>query len=292
MNIWETARLQVAELRKELRWPRFHSQLPTMTEFLGGVRQTFRLEDMFTGVYFDRRNTRWIWFELGNTLLQTKVLLAQARAYKSLEPLPKNDPAKNSYLHNLHYNKMDKFNLAVCYLAKTEDLVFRLLFENIGASLVAVDMSEPGWERELTWRNIRRGVSRRARESNPALAQLTDDEYRQMRSILARFRRPLFVRRFLEYRHRLTHRLKPSVDYPELYTYLEDRVGRALYDEEGREKGRSWGIGGRPIEPEFTFAQLYDLATNTLGHYLSLLRELKAMRRFSPEAFALTRGGG
>ncbi len=284
MNILGTARLLLAELRKELQWHAFHSELPAVDEFMGGVRQTFRAEDFITGAYFDRQNTHWVWFEIGNTLLEIKVLLAQAKAYKSLEPVKSIDPAGNNYLYNLHFLKMEKFNLAVFYLAKIEDLVFRLLFENLGASLVPVDINEPGWERALTWKNIRVGLGRKARETNSAVAGLTDDEYRRLRRILARFRRPLFVRRFLEYRHRLTHRLKPSVDYAELSTHLENRVGRPLHDEEGREKGRSWGIGGRPTEPEFRFNELYGLAVNALQHYIALLGKLKAIPRFSPEA--------
>lgn len=283
MNILGTARLLLAELRKELQWHAFHSELPAVDEFLGDVQQTFRSEDIYTGTYFDRQNTRWVWLEIGSTLLQIKFLLAHARAYKSLEPPRKNDLAKNNYLYNLHYNKMDKFNLAVFYLAKIEDLVFRLLFENLGALLIAdVDITKAGWEKQVNWGKIKAAL--KDKTSNPALSQLSDSEYTTIRRIVAQFRHPSRIRQFLNYRHRITHRLRPSVDYPELYTYLEDRIGKPILDAEGREKGRSWGIGGRPTKPEFKFNELYGLAVNALQHYIALLRELKAIPRFSPAA--------
>ena len=45
---------------------------------------------------------------------------------------------------------MDAFDLAVHGLAKIEDLFLRLIFENLGGTLVEVDLTQPGWERYLT----------------------------------------------------------------------------------------------------------------------------------------------
>ena len=48
------------------------------------------------------------------------------------------------------------------------------------------------------------------------------------------FANPNFVREFYEYRHKLTHRNAPSVDYPEFYVEFEDRVGHSFVNARGQ----------------------------------------------------------
>jgi hypothetical protein len=268
------------ELRKEISWGDYYEQLPDVTALLGLPRQTFRGLDIQT--YFDRRNTMWVWFELANVLLNTKVLLAQARAYEDLEPPRNESPADDQLRHNIHILKMEKFDLAAFSLAKVEDLIIRLLFENLGASIVNVDMTQPEWERKLTWENFKEGLKHRS--DNPNLAALSEQEYRVLRRLVAMMRSPNFVRRIVEYRNRLAHRMRPSVDYPELKTPLEDRVGRALYGAAGEVTGRAWAVGASPVKPDYEFMNLFDFGRRMMQHYVDLLRQLKAMPRFGPEA--------
>jgi hypothetical protein len=268
------------ELRKEISWGDYYQALPDLTEFLGVPKQTFRGLDLQT--YFGRRNTLWVWFELSNVLLNAKVLLAQARAYKDLEPATPQNPAETKLLYDVHFLKMEKFDLAVFYLTKVEDLIIRLLFENLGASVVPLDMSRPGWERRLTWEDFKDGLKRR--KDNPDIAALTDEEDSVLKSLVAKMRSPHFVRQLVEYRNCIAHRFRPSVDYAELKTPLEDRVGRPLYDAAGKEKGREWAIGTKPVKPDYEFTRLYDSARRTMEHYVDLLRGLKGTPRFGPQA--------
>jgi hypothetical protein len=201
---------------------------------------------------------------------------------------------------------MERFNLAAFYLAKIEDLLVRLIFENVGASLVAIDFSDPDWERQLTWKRLKEGLKKHPASvrnrswrvrlltwtkrklgqvaGNPHLEAMTEVEYRELTDILAQFRSPQFVQKFVSYRDRLAHRITPSVDYPEMYTYLEDRRGKVHRNPAGEVKSVVWAIGGRPKAAEYSFLELFEFAVSTLRHWVSLLARLKSVARFSPEA--------
>jgi len=269
------------ELEKELRWVSYHSALPDVESFLRPARQTVNANPLDTTELEDRWNTAAVWREIGNTLLRVKVLMAQSRAYKDMEPKHNDMLEENQALYRLHLRKMDCFDLAAFLLAKAEDLTFRLIFENLGASIVPVNRDEPDWERELNWTNIKRGL--KCRTTNPYLMALSEEEYRGLRKILAAFRRPHFVRSFIRYRNCVAHRISPSVDCAEFHTHLQDRVRTPLRDRQGH-VGWSMRIKGRPKQPEHYFLPLYETAAQTLQHYVSLLGQLFSMPRFGPEA--------
>lgn len=292
-----------SEMDKEMALGEYYDALPDIGVLGQPVRQTFSLDEIASSAYFDRRNTRWVWFEIDKTLIQAKFLLAEARTYKAIEPPARQDPAENQLLYNLHCKKMGAFDSAVYRLAKTEDLFLRLVFENLGASLVP---QNPNWERQLTWERIKEGLRKRTVPStelslwdrltsrfksvfgknalNPHLEALSEADYQALVTVFRQFRGPAFVRDFVAYRDRLTHRITPSVDYLEFYTHLEDRNPRPLRDKTGTVVGKSYSIGARPTQPEYLFLQIYDAAVKTMQHYVTLLVGLKAMPRFSPEA--------
>ena len=81
------------------------------------------------------------------------------------------------------------------------------------------------------------------------------------------------------YRNELLHRLRPSVDYPQLFTPVEDRVGHPILDASG--VGRQHAMGVLPTEPRFYFADLYAALLDFLGHLLQMLTLLKAIPRLT-----------
>ena len=270
------------EFKKEVLSHEYHAKLPDVTDFLGPVKQAFttRLSDLLR--MSDRHNTRWIWFEIGNHLLRIEFLLAQARAYKDLEPPHNVDLTQNILLYNVHLLKMDKFDLASLYLAKVEDLLLRLLLENLGGRIGKIDAGVPGWEKKLTWERFKEGVKDRA--SNPALAALKDDEYDTIVDAIRTFRNPHYVDKSVLYRDSITHRVTPSVDYPELYIYLQSRIGTPIYDSAGKKIGEEIDTALGRTKAEYQFLSLYDNTVKTMEHYITVLRSIRSVPRFSPEA--------
>jgi len=294
------------ELKKEFYIGDIVDGLPDVSDFHAHTKQSFSLDEIRSSSYFDRRNTRWVWHEIGQNLLRIRHLLTEARAYKALEG-PKGPADKDLIrLYNLHLTKMEHFDLAAFYLAKIEDLLVRLIFENLGGSLIAVNPNDANWERRLTWDRLKEALKVRGakvaadgwwtrwfgwmkrrkakRVVSPDLDSLSNTEYEQLRRIVNEFKNPDFVAKFVSYRDRVAHRITPSVDYPEMYTHLESRQGVTLRDGSGLEVGTSWGLGAQPVNAEYDFIELYEGTVKTLEHWLRLLRRLKSVPRFSPEA--------
>jgi len=263
---------------------KYYLALPSVDDFLQPVKQTFRAEEMFTGEYEDRINTREMWWEVGNTLVRAKHLLARSRAYydQELAHSSSQDAEAGSLSWHFHLDKLDRFELAISALGKVSDLAARLIFDRLGASLV--DRSRPNWERDVTLGNIRKGFADRA--GNPHVAALTDAEYSTIPEILDDFQQTDSGIRLWAYRVKFVHRIRPSVDRPELYIRLESRERTPIVDATGRTKGWTMSIGGRSTNVEYAFIDLYADAVQVLRHYISMLEQLKAIRRFSPEAVA------
>lgn len=264
---------------------RYFLALPSVDDFLRPVKQTFRSEDLFSGIYEDRINTREMWMEIGNTLLRAKHLLALSRAYHDQERA--HSQSGSSEGENLawyfHLDKMKHFDLAIVLVGKVSDLTARLVFERLGASLIPnLDRNDPDWERSVTWSGIRGGLEDRAR--NPCLASLEDSEYKKLQEIFADFLRTDHGTKLWGYRKEFTHRITPSVDRPELYTHLQCREKIPITDTAGQRKGWTKNIGTRPTRAKYTFENLYEDAANTLRHYVSMLERLKAISPFGLEA--------
>ena len=154
-SVWEHL---VVEFIKEAS-PDYFGALPDPATIAAPSRQTFTGDEMTGTPYFDRRNTYWSWFAIRQTLIQARWLLAQARTYKVIEPVKSNSDSGNRLLYNIHLNKMNCFDLAVYKIAKVEDQFLRLLFENLGASLVPVDLTRGNWPASLTRDRIRKGLA-------------------------------------------------------------------------------------------------------------------------------------
>lgn len=294
------------ELKKEAAFKKSYEALPDIQDFHESASQSFKATEFFASMYFDRRNTLWTWYEISNAVTQSKFKLAESRTYKDIEQALASSLAEKEELHSFHTLKMDSFHLAMYRLTRIQDLLLRLIFENLGASVIRVDLSKPNWERSVVWDKMmdglrkRRGENRgknwrvRAREwiaeflgrleRNPELEALTDEEYQKLLQVLRDFRNPQFVAQFIAYRDRVTHGFLPSVDYPELYFSTEDRLGTPIPDPNGNQKGIKWEIRGMPANAEFQFLELYESTSKTFGYWLGLLRKLRSVPRFGPTA--------
>jgi hypothetical protein len=276
-----------SELEKDDRAGSHYLALPSVDKFLRPVKQSFRPEDIASGSYEDRINTREIWWEIGNTLLRVKHLLAQSRSFHDQERVHSlsQEPEAENLAAYFHLDKMVHFDLAVILLGKVSDLAARLVFERLGASLIPnLDRSNPEWERAVTLGNIRNALLDRT--ANPHVASLTDAEYTALQGIFDDFLRTDHGTRLWGYRLRFTHRITPSVDRPELYTHLQSRKRTPITDTAGETKGWTMSIGDRPTTAEYAFNDLYEDAVQTLQHYISMLERLEAIPRFGPEAAA------
>ena len=274
-----------SEMEKESAFGKYFQTLPSPDEFLAPVKQSFRLEELASGAFEDRINTREMWLEIGNTLLRARHSLARSRAYYDQEcryALSQSSEAENLTWH-FHLDKLECFDRAAMLLGKIGDLTARLIFERLGASLVLVD-PQKDWERGILWKNIHRGLLDRT--GNPHVASLTDAEYQGLLEIVDTYLRNDDAEKLWGYRSKVTHRLRPSVDRPELYTHLQSRERTPIKDQAGQIKGWTKGFGGIPKTPQYTFPELYENAVETLRHHISMLQRLKSIPRFSLEAAA------
>jgi hypothetical protein len=269
----------------ESNWTRFRLDLPDVANFMREPTQSFRPEDLFSGVYEDRINTRQMWTEISHVLLRVRVLLSKSRAYhdQEFEPLLRESPEERSLRWSLHLAKMEHFDLAVIVLRKVSELAARLVFERLGASLVKnLDRANPNWERDITWRNIKTGLADRV--GNPDLATLPYPEYEAIRVICDDFLKAETGKRLWSYRNKVVHRISPSVDRADLHTHLEDREATPLVDGAGRNKVWTKTISMGRVAADYAFTDLYDDAVQALREYIAVLERLDAIPRFSPEA--------
>ena len=227
--------------------------------------------------YLDVANTDNLWMEIFNTLADVRFLMAQSVAYKELEPPIEQDDRKSIQTrYYSHFAKMYAFNLAIYGTVKIQDLVVRMLFENFGATLIKVDPTKPDWERDLTLGKALGGLETRLHSG-----ELSKPEYSQIVKALNIPYKSKSQEMLIAYRNRLVHRIRPSVDYPELFTALQDRIGTEIRDHTGKVIGRRIAVLSTPTKPDYYFRDLYEAALNYLEHVVQMLDELKKVQRFS-----------
>jgi hypothetical protein len=267
------------ELEKQSVLRKYYEALPDIEDFFEFAGQAHGLEEFCPPTYFNRRNTQWTWREISNAVTFAKFKLAESRSYKDIEQT--GAFADRPDLRYVHILKMDCFHLAMLQLTRIQDLVLRLIFENLGASVIQVDLRRPNWERSIIWDKMMDGL-KKGRVTNPVVEGLSDGEYTGLLEVLRDFRNPRFVAEFISYRDRTTHGFLPSVDYPDLYFATEDRLGNDIRDSGGKLVGTTWAIKLTPERSEVQFLELYKSATDTLAHWLGLLRKLRLIPRFGP----------
>lgn len=278
-----------SQFAKDVNYETYRLALPPVEHFLRPVSQSFRLEEIMDA-YPNRVNTKEMWWEIGKTFLRIQHLLATSRAYHDEESAhdPKlnpdrDDPEGQNLAYWFHLEKMSNFDLAIILLQKIRDLAARLVFERLGESLISLDKSKPNWEQSITPANVRQGL---VNKTGADVTNLTDEEHAALLLFLDDLRRTEDGMKLQVYRNKFVHRITPSVDRPELYSFLQRREWTPIYDENDKEKIKGWtkGIGESPTTATYAFLELYENAVQSLAHHIDTLKRLEAMPRFGPEA--------
>ena len=270
------ADLAFAEFQQECLREEISKRLPDPSIFMRDLDREAHESYVVPDGVDDLIMAQWVWFELHNTCLQARHLLAKAMAYKTLEPPKEGDATLNTGLYLLHLRKMQSFHLAVLLLRKVEDLILHLIFAIIGPAAIRVDASAEDWERDLTLRKLAERLKKSRAELVPG--RMTEAWYFTILDILSAIRSPDRVQELIKYRDRFTHRSEPAVDYPELYAHLERRRCRRLEDDEYGRKTKVWTMGG--LRAEYTFTELYTVAVFTFEHYAGILTRLRELWGF------------
>jgi hypothetical protein len=267
------AREMFAELRKAVTFSKHLRALPDLGRLLELSSSSYRRTDSMA--FIDLFNVPDVWLEVSNTFHEIRYLLAQSIAYKELEP-PGSNPVSDPLCAYLHFEKMYRLNLAVFQLVKIQDLVVRLLQESFSGKLIPVDYDDEGWEKELTLKDARQGLKRLLESGD-----LANEERDQILDALGQPSKSPHRETVISYRNGLSHGIRPSVDYAELYTHLQDRAGEVIRDARGNEKGRVFSIRGGHGKPQFMFADLYTAISDYMSHVAEMLKALKLIRRLS-----------
>lgn len=226
--------------------------------------------------FIDMMNRPSAWLEISNTFADLRFMLPQAKAYKALEP-PNSNPVSDPLCTYLHYQKMYMLNLAVFQLVKIQDLVVRLLHESFSGELIPVDYNDDEWEKKLTVREARKGLNTLLQNG-----KLSSQEHKEIVDALDIPSKSQHHDTVIEYRNRMTHRIRPSVDYPELFTEFQSRAGSPILDPStGKAKAMQYTIYGRTKNPEFRFDDLYVALADYMKYVVNMLKALKAIPRLS-----------
>lgn len=220
--------------------------------------------------YFDVQNSQAMWLELANLILGAEANLKLAQMFKTLEPpqAPSfDDDIAVSDLHYLHSRKMGLLNQSVQGLIKVQDLVNRLLHESLGGDLV--DTSKPDWERsQLTRLNVEEGL-----KTKLAAGAITQADFDAIDEALTIPKNAPGAQTALAYRNRLSHHIRPSVDYPMFFSTLESRLGEELRNPQGKVIGRVHTLRARP-PVQYQFADLYAAFSKYLDAVVEMLQKL------------------
>jgi hypothetical protein len=264
------AREMFAELQAHVNLANCHNALPKVENLLeqSGYRRTDPKG------FIDIVNIPNMWLEISNTFLELRYVLAQAAAYKELEP-PNTSPTSDALCAYLHFEKMYKLNLAVIDLMKIQDLVVRLLHECFSGKLIVVDHDDEDWEKKLTLFEAKKGLRKLAENG-----EIDRKEYDAILEALEHMTKSPHQKTVVNYRNALAHRVRAAVDYPELYTAMQSRAGKVIKNAAGKETGRMYSFGGgRPVD--FLFSDLYEAISDYMKHVVEMLRKLKEIPRLS-----------
>jgi hypothetical protein len=221
-------------------------------------------------LFFDIRNSQAIWFELSTLVMGAEADLILAEAYKALEPSqepPFEDDLAISDLYYVHDRKMTLLNQSVQNLTKVQDLVNRLLHESLGGDLV--DTTKQNWEKSrLTRENVEKQL-----ESRRATGAITQADFDALTQALAIPNSAGGSNTAQSYRNRLTHHIRPSVDYAMFFSALESREGEEMKDAQGKVIGKRHTLLARP-PVQYTFRNLFAAYLEYLDAVVAMLDKL------------------
>lgn len=221
--------------------------------------------------FLDIRNSQALWFELTNLILAAEGDLALSQMYKGLEPAtepPFGDDRAINDLHYLHERKMTLLNEAVRALIKVQDLVNRLLHESLGGDLV--DTTKANWEKsQLTRDEVQKQLNTRL-----ASGHISQPDYDAITTALAIPTGAQQNEIVQNYRNKLMHHIRPSVDYSMFFSTLESRVGEEIKDAEGKVKGRRLLLLAKP-PVQYRFGELHAAYIDYLDKIVAMLERLR-----------------
>lgn len=220
--------------------------------------------------YLDIQNSQAVWFELTNLIMGVEGHLALAKAFKALEPSqepPFDDDAALNDLFYIHGRKISLLNQAVHDLIKVQDLVNRLLHESLGGDLV--DATKPNWEQtQLIRANVETGL--KSKLSAGLLSQTDFDEIDDALKIPKRTPKAKIA---LDYRNRLTHHIRPSVDHSIFFSAIQSRAAVEVKDAQGKRIGSQIAIKASP-PIEYRFQDLHAAFSEYLAAVVAMLHKL------------------
>ncbi len=223
--------------------------------------------------YFDIQNSQALWFELANLIMGAEGDLILAASFKALEPAQEpsfDDDAAINDLYYVHDRKMTLLNQSVHGLIKVQELVNRLLHESLGGDLV--DTSKTDWERnELTREKVLKGLA--AKRDSGSLSQSNFDAISQALAIPRNTPKGEIAG---TYRRRLTHHVRPSVDYSMFFSALESRAGEEVRDAQGKVIGRRYVVRARP-PVQYRFEDLHAAFSEYLDAVVAMLERLSQL---------------
>jgi hypothetical protein len=214
-------------------------------------------------------NVNALWLEIGNLLRGARLNFSQSRVMKQIEmEYGADTPEAINTKYDLHFDKMELFYLAVFELARIEDLTVRLLFEYFGDAFIVVDRAKKDWEKSLTWAAMKYALNARGKPEKqpcPPVDAMSDDVYNDLMQIIRGYKSPK-VLALTEFRDRRTHRVTPSVDYPELGAVLSTAVesGGAIMIP----------VGVTRTKAEYEYFDLYETAKDVYKQLSEMLAAL------------------
>jgi hypothetical protein len=228
--------------------------------------------------YFDVQNSQAMWTELAHLIMGAEADLILAEVFKSLEPAQEpsfEDEAAINDLYYVHDRKMNLLNQAVHALIKVRDMIYRLLHESLGGDLV--DTSKPDWDDS----QLRRTPILKGLEAKRASGELAQADFDIVMCALDIPKSAPKADTARTYRNRLTHHIRPSVDYAIFFANIQSRQGEELRNPQGKVVGRVHRVMAQP-KPDYTFAELHAAFSGYLDaivHMLGDLSRLVILRR-------------
>lgn len=242
----------------------------TVRSWLDFPSRTISMDENFIKGYFDVQNSQAMWFELANLVRRIEADLAVSLDFKNQEPTTEpslDDTAAVSDLHYIHSRKMEKLDHAVHSLIKVQDLANRLLHESLGGDLV--DTSDSEWEKnELNRKKVQKGLKRKLQDR-----ATTQEQFDAISKALAIPEKHSKKGIALSYRNRLSHHLRPSVDYVMFFPALESRKGEEIKEASGTVKGKTYKMRVRP-PLDYRFHDLHAALVEYLDAVVEMLDRL------------------
>ena len=98
------------------------------------------------------------------------------------------------------------------------------MFEFFGDDFIAVDRTKNNWEKRLDWDAMKDALNKRGKPEkgpHPRLEAMPDETYKALMDLIRAYKTRQ-VLDLTEFRNKRTHRVTPTVDYPELGAVLSD----------------------------------------------------------------------